>query len=235
MQERFVREVCCPLYHDAEYSDYVIRTLKELKRIQAGDKLVVFGCGGHARSVVDAVHQYGLDIEIIMADENAHDYEIILEHKVVKNYDLCGNDRCIIAVGDNAVRKKIFLDQKIERCTTVVSINSCIGSSVEIGAGSFVAPFAYIGPQAVIGENTIINSGSIVEHEAVIGCHTHIAPNSTVCGRTKIGDNVFCGAGSTIMDKIRICSDVIIGAGAVVNKDIVEAGTYAGVPAYRLK
>ena len=37
------------------------------------------------------------------------------------------------------------------------------------------------------------------------------------------------------MDKIKICSDVIIGAGAVVNKDIVEAGTYVGVPAYRLK
>ena len=235
MEEGAVSKMYYPQPPIARYGDYEMMMFKELERIWMGKhKLVIWGCGGHARSVADVVHQYGFDIEIIMVDENAHKGETILGHKAVKSYEMCSNDSCIIAVGDNAARKIIFQEKKAERCITVVSRDSYIGSGVKIGVGVFVAPFAYIGPQAVIGENTIINSGSIVEHETVIGSHTHIAPNAVVCGRAKIGDNVFCGAGSTIIDKIRICSDVTIGAGAVVKEDIIEAGTYVGVPAKKV-
>lgn len=51
------------------------------------------------------------------------------------------------------------------------------------------------------------------------------------CYRMDMGNNVFCGVGSTIIDKISICDDVVIGAGAVVIEDIVEPGTYVGIPA----
>ena len=235
MKEGVVSMRYYPQYSATIYGDYEMMMFKELERIRMGKhKLVIFGCGGHARSVADVIHQYGFDIEIIMVDENAHEGETILGHKAVKVYEMCSNDSCVIAVGDNVARKKIFQEKKAERRITVVSKDSRIGSGVKIGVGAFVAPFAYIGPQAVIGENTIINSGSIVEHETVIGSHTHIAPNAVVCGHAKIGDNVFCGAGSTVIDTIKICSDVTIGAGAVVKEDIIEAGTYVGVPAKKV-
>ena len=86
-----------------------------------------------------------------------------------------------------------------------------------------------------MGNNTIVNTGSIIEHEVRIGDNSHIAPHATVCGRTEIGNNVFCGAGSVIINNVKVCDDVIIGAGAVVKEDIVEAGTYAGVPAVKIK
>ena len=37
------------------------------------------------------------------------------------------------------------------------------------------------------------------------------------------------------IDKISVCDNVIIGAGAVVIEDIMEAGTYVGIPAKRIK
>ena len=46
-----------------------------------------------------------------------------------------------------------------------------------------------------------------------------------------IGEGAWIGAGATVSNNISICQDCVIGAGAVVVKDIVEKGTYVGVPA----
>lgn len=201
-------------------------------------KIVIYGCGGHARSIINAIHELCDRIEIILVDSNAKPDEIILGCKAVSEYELSEADGYIIAVGDNKSRLKLY--QKLNRdkkgkCISVISKHSSVGMEAVIGRGAFVAANTYIGPQAVIGDNTIINTGSVIEHETIIGNHTHIAPHATICGRVKIGDNVLCGAGSVVIDKISICDNTIIGAGAVVRENIVEAGTYVGVPARRVK
>lgn len=201
------------------------------------NRIVIFGCGGHARSIVDVIRKTYDIKEIVLVDENVEIGEIILGCNTKRRHDLCENDAYIVAVGDNEKRKELYYELKEKQkghCVSIVASSSSIGTDVEIGKGSFVAANTYLGPVVKIGNNTIINTGSIIEHEAVIGDHSHIAPNATVCGRTRIGNNVFCGAGSTIVDKISICDDVVIGAGSVVIEDIVEAGTYVGIPAKRI-
>ena len=42
-------------------------------------------------------------------------------------------------------------------------------------------------------------------------------------------------AGATIINNRTICPGCMIGAGAVVVKDILDPGTYVGVPAKKLK
>jgi len=49
-----------------------------------------------------------------------------------------------------------------------------------------------------------------------------------------IGDRVFIGVGATVVDGITICADVTIGAGGVVIGDIIDPGTYVGVPVRRV-
>lgn len=238
MQERFVRAMCYPPYPAAMYNGCEIKTYRDLEEIAGGGhKLIIYGCGGHARSVVNVIRQFTLDIEIILVDEYAAEHERILACDVKKEYILNPDDRYILAIGDNKHRRELYeslLRRHLGKCVSVVSNRANIGMDVVIGQGVFVAANAYVGPQAQIGDNTIINSGSIIEHEVSVGNHTHIAPNSTVCGRTKIRDNVFCGAGSTIIDGITICDDVMIGAGAVVKEDILLPGIYAGVPARKV-
>lgn len=216
-----------------------INTCHYLKMIsEKRGKVIVFGCGGHARSIINTLHQFGLNIEIILVDDNAAVDEYILGCKVVQEYILNENDGYIVAIGDNARRKDLYnllIDRMIGCCIAVVSRESLVGMEVQIGMGTFIAPHCYIGPQVKIGNNTIVNSGSVIEHEVMVGNHTHIAPHVTICGRTRIGDNVFCGAGSTVVDKIYICDNVIIGAGTVVKEDITKPGTYVGVPARKIK
>lgn len=199
--------------------------------------VILFGCGGHARSIVNTIRKNDEKSNILLVDKNATNGEVILNCKVECVYQLRENDSYIVAIGDNLKRKKIYealLKFQMGHCISVVANNAIIGIETKIGKGTFIASNTYIGPEVKIGNNTIINTGSLIEHEVVIGDHTHIAPHVTICGRTRIGNNVFCGAGSTIIDKVAICDNVIIGAGAVVIDDITKTGVYVGVPAKKI-
>lgn len=215
-----------------------MRTLKKLINIREVYRIIVFGCGGHARSVINIILNTYRIKEIVLVDEGAQEGEVILGCNTEQKHELSEKEAFIVAIGENKKRKNLYLKLKERQkgyCISIVAPDSCIGVDTEIGQGTLVASKAYIGPSAKVGDNTIINTGSIVEHESIIGDHSHVAPHATICGRSKIGNNVFCGAGSIIIDKISVCDNVIIGAGAVVIEDIMEAGTYVGIPAKRIK
>lgn len=199
--------------------------------------MILFGCGGHARSIISVIREAGRE-EILLVDENAVSGEEILGCRAVREYRLKPGDECLIAVGDNLQRKKIYEllgDTGRKQLVSVCSRSAIIREEVLIGRGVFVSANVCLGPQTVIGENTIINTAAVIEHEVKIGKHVHIAPHATICGRTRIGDEVFCGASSTVIDSIRICDRVTIGAGAVVTEDITEPGVYVGIPARRIE
>jgi acetyltransferase-like isoleucine patch superfamily enzyme len=50
----------------------------------------------------------------------------------------------------------------------------------------------------------------------------------------KLGDNVVIGAGSVLVGPLEICDNVIIAAMSLVNRSIVEPGTYVGIPARKI-
>lgn len=201
------------------------------------NKIVIFGCGGHARSIIDVIRENNQLSEILLVDKNVFNNEIILGCKTKCNYKLHKLDKYIVGIGNNNRREKVYNDLNnlnIGYNISIVSISSHIGINTKLGKGNFIARNVHIGPQVQIGNNSIINTGSIIEHDVRIGNSTHIAPNVTICGYAKVGNNVFCGAGSTIINKIKICDNVIIGAGAVVKNNILEQGVYVGVPAKKI-
>lgn len=195
--------------------------------------MILFGCGGHARSVISSIRELS-DEEILLVDENVMADEIIMGCETVKEYRLKTSDKFIIAIGSNQKRREMYEllnDKEKTQLGKVCSSSAIIKEDVSIGKGVFISANAYLGPQAVIGDNTIINTSAVIEHEVIIGKHVHIAPNATICGRARIGNEVFCGASSTVIDSITICDKAIIGAGAVVTENITEPGIYVGVPA----
>jgi len=200
--------------------------------------VIIFGCGGHSRSVVDVLLSYQKDCNIFFIDENASLDERIFNFPVMKYYNLI-DEVIFIALGNNFERKQRYdflQNRKLDKnLINIISPLSYIGREVNIGLGCFIGNYCHIGPYATIGDNTVINHGASIDHEVIIGNHCHIGPNATISGRSKIGDLVFLGVGSTVVDKITICSNVTIGAGAVVVKDIMESGTYVGVPAVKVK
>lgn len=187
------------------------------------NKLVIIGCGGHARSVADIYLFNYPDADIIFVDEKAKENEKILGFPVVKNYNVT-DENVFIAIGDNKKRAKAFESQK--NLCSIISKNAYIGKGVEIGKNVLIAHNSHIGIGSKIENNVIINTSTSIDHECIIGENSHIAPNSTLCGRVKIGKNVFIGAGSTVIDNISICNSVILGAGSIIYRNIDEAGTY---------
>lgn len=191
------------------------------------NKICIIGCGGHARSVADVILNNDPSVQLIFADENAHNGETIFGYPVVRNVPPDA-ENIFVAIGDNKKRRELANGKQL---ISIVAHSATVSSTAVIEDGCFIGAGAHIGPFAHIGRGTIVNTNAVVEHEVGIGAFSHFAPNSTVCGRTRIGDNVFLGAGTTVKDGVEICSDVVVGAGSVVIKDISKAGMYVGTPA----
>lgn len=196
--------------------------------------LVIVGCGGHARSVACSFMKYSNE-NIVFLDENARPNEEIFGFPVIKDFEITEQDQYFVAIGDNE-RRRFFFEQFRHKGKpiTIVDCEANVSRDAKIGVGCFVGSGAYIGPMAQVGDNTVINTGAIVEHETIVGCNSHLAPAVTVCGRTKVGNDVMIGAGSTVIDSIEICDNVTVGAGATVVHDIMNPGTYVGVPAHKV-
>lgn len=201
-----------------------------------GQTIILYGCGGHSRSVADVLLNNNPHINMIFVDKNAFQSESIYCFPVLLNIPLgLKNYKSFIAIGDNLKRKELHDNILHGKTITIISKKSHIGYNSRISDGCFVGNFCHIGPEVVIGKNTIINTGAIVEHETIIGEYCHIGPNSAISGRSRIGNFVFLGIGANIIDRVNICSHVTIGAGATVIKDIVEPGVYVGTPAKKVE
>lgn len=194
--------------------------------------LIIYGCGGHARSVANVAIANG-QIPLTFIDPHARPGETSLGFPVLKA--AVEKEKGIIGLGDNHRRARLFHSIDPSLLTSLIANNADISQSAEIKLGVFVGQGAYIGPNAVIDVNTIINTHCVIEHDCRIGKHTHISVNSTIAGTCRIGDYVMVGAGATLIDGITIGDNIIIGAGAVVIQDLTEPGTYVGVPARKIK
>jgi sugar O-acyltransferase (sialic acid O-acetyltransferase NeuD family) len=102
------------------------------------------------------------------------------------------------------------------------------------GTGNIVLNGVAFTSEIKIGSFNQFNPGSTVAHDCRIGDYSVICPGAHLCGAVQIEDEVYVGAGATVIQGLRVARSAMVGAGAVVVRDIVEAGTYAGVPACKL-
>lgn len=196
--------------------------------------LLIFGFGGHARSVADVALAVGYQ-ELLFVDENAKDGENFLGYSVQRKYqdDLPDGWVCMPGAGNNKCRQsQIEYAHKLGwTIATLIAPSASISTSASISVGSFVAHHSHVGPLAEIGVGCIVNTSAVIEHECIIGDFSHISVHSTVAGRSKIGRFAFIGAGATVIDGLTLGDDITVGAGGVVITSIKESGTYIGVPA----
>ena len=89
---------------------------------------------------------------------------------------------------------------------------------------------AVVNAGAKIGKHCIINTGAIVEHDNQLDDYVHVSVGAKLAGTVSVGKSTWIGIGVSVKNNLSICSNCMIGAGAVVVKDIVNAGTYVGVP-----
>jgi sugar O-acyltransferase (sialic acid O-acetyltransferase NeuD family) len=138
-----------------------------------------------------------------------------------------------IAIGNNPIRKNIFISLKEINLLPVNAIHSStiLCKSVNLSQhGILIAAGVIINPLTKIGSGSILNTGCIIEHECLIGDFVHVGPGAVLCGNVSVGDSSFVGAGSVVRQGINIGKNVMIGAGSVVIKDVPDNVTMVGNP-----
>ena len=195
------------------------------------DKLIIIGAGGHGKVCADIAKLMGYK-EIVFLDDNPKlkhcgEYAVVGPTSFVSEVD--GN--IFVAVGDNAVRRKISNMFSADRIATLIHPDAVIADSVKIGRGTVIMAGTVINEDAQIGEGGIINTCSSVDHDCKVGDFVHIAVGCHVAGTVSIEEGCFLGAGSVVINNINIISNSKIGAGAVVVEDIKQSGVYVGIPA----
>jgi acetyltransferase EpsM len=207
------------------------------------EKIVVFGAGGHAKVVIDAIECEGRYAVAFLADADAlRSGTTVLGYPVRSERDglaasAQGITRAIVAIGNNAARRRIAdaaMAQGLQ-LTSVIHPAAVVARSARIGCGTLVMPGCVINADAQIGDNVIINTAAVIEHDCVVGDDAHIAPNVTLCGGSTIGRGTLVGVGACVLPGVSVGAACQIGAGATVITDIADGVTAAGTPCRTLE
>ncbi len=198
-------------------------------------RIAIIGAGGHGKVIADLALKNGYK-EVVFIDDNligkCMGFNIVGTCANIGQIN-DGKTDFIIAVGNNAIRKRIVERYKIN-CATLIHPSAQIGLNVKIGKGTVIMSGAVINPCATVGNHCIINTCAVIEHDCVIEDCVHISPSVAVGGTVHIGECTHVGIGAVVKNNVEICNNCIIGAGAVVVKDVVESATYVGIPAKKV-
>jgi sugar O-acyltransferase (sialic acid O-acetyltransferase NeuD family) len=146
---------------------------------------------------------------------------------------------CFVALATPRIRRKVV--DRLRRDTRA-AMPSIVDPSVlydrrpdavRFGEGSVVCARSVVEPDVDVGDHVHVNMGCTIGHQTRLGAFSTISPGVHLAGNVDVGEDVFIGTGAVVLERLRVCAGARIGAGAVVIADIVEPGTYVGVPAVR--
>lgn len=201
--------------------------------------LLVYGAGGHAKVIIDAVRRSGGVVSAIIDDDPVRQGEDWLGIKILSPEEFLANrskyriDGCIIAIGHNNTRieKAAQCYEMGYRLQSVMHPSAIVSPTAKLGDGTVLCAGSVINADSVIGNNTIINTHTTIEHDCWVGNNVHIAPRVCLGGSVQVEDGAFIGMGACVLPNLRIGQNAVVGAGAVVTRDLPSQVTAFGVPA----
>ncbi|MDK2771855.1 MAG: NeuD/PglB/VioB family sugar acetyltransferase [Flavobacterium sp.] len=197
--------------------------------------VVIYGGGGHCKVLLEVFfEEQKYQVKGIYDDNPKSDS--LYGVKVSKSPPLSffKNKNCIVAIGDNATRKKIVQQLQTNYVMTIHP-TAVISKFAKIGHGTQIMATAVVNPDTEIGHHCIINTGAIVEHDCLLGDYVHISPNATLGGGVKVGEGTQIGIGASVLPNLTIGKNVMVGAGAVVVENIPDNAVVVGVPGKIIK
>jgi len=205
------------------------------------EKIVLFGGGGHCKSVIDTIESEGKFTIAGIVDIPSKLHEKILGYEIfASDADLPGlaadYKYFFITIGhirDSRPRWHIYEMLMAHGCTlpVVISPRAYVSAHSSLGHGTLVMPFAFINSGVTVGVNCIVNTSSIIEHDSIVGDNNHISTACVVNGNCTIGNNNFIGTNATVLNGLNIGNRNLIGASSVVIKNVGDGLKLIGNPA----
>ncbi len=197
------------------------------------DELLVFGGGGHAKSVIDMIRAIGKFRIVGIVDDHMDAGSLVLGVPVLGGADLLDEYRqrgvklavnTVGGIGKPEIRVQIYnrLRDAGYQFPTLVHPKAFVEPTAILEDGTQVLPLAYIGSDSRIGFGCIINYGAIVSHDCDLAACVNLSPGATLAGGVHVGDRSQIGMRATINLDLFVGSDVRIGNGATVKKNVPD-------------
>ncbi len=204
------------------------------------EKILLIGCGGHAKSVVDSIEAAGqYDIAGFVGTPQEQEF-------TYRGYRVLGTDAdlpalyasgvryaalCVGYLGEGRLRDRLASSVKAAGFTLPIVMDSSavVAADAVIGEGTFIGKNAVVNAAATVGRLAIINTAAVVEHDCRVGDFSHVAVGATLCGGVTVGEHALVGAGATVLQGLAVGDNARVGAGATVLIDIADNTTAVGI------
>ena len=185
--------------------------------------LLLIGCGGHARSLIDLIetgNQWRVHGLVGLPDQVGLDvlgYPVIgTDAQLMNLHGLCST--ALLAIGqlpDPKPRQRLAarLQDLGFQCPTLISPHAYVSRHARIGAGTVVGHGAIVHAGVVVGDHCILNSRALIEHDAHISDHCHLSTGTIVNGGVELGCGSFVGSGAMLREGLQLPAGTVISAG----------------------
>lgn len=211
-------------------------------------KVIIFGCGGFGREVLDTVRALqrhpgdGSWEALGFVDSRAE-----MAGRIINGLPVLGGEtsllqasedpavHAVLAFADASARKDLVtrLGERV-RWATLIHPTAIISDSARVGLGSIVQAFSLVAANAHLGDHCILNAHSGLGHDVKVGDFSSIMSQCDVAGAAQLGEGVYMGTGARVIPSVRLGAHAHIGAGTVVFKDAGEGAKLLGNPARQI-
>jgi sugar O-acyltransferase (sialic acid O-acetyltransferase NeuD family) len=185
--------------------------------------LLLIGCGGHARSLIDVIETGGhWRIHGLVGLPGQVGSSVLSYPVIGSDVDLPSlREACssaVLAIGqlpDPAPRQQLaaHLQHVGFHCPVIVSPHAVVSRHAQLGAGTVVGHGAIVNAGAVVGGHCILNSRALIEHDVQIGNHCHVSTGALVNGGVQLGCGSFVGSGAMLREGLQLPAGTVISAG----------------------
>jgi len=219
---------------------FIARMVKPPEVQASPDALIIYGGGGHAKSLIDLIRAEGNYTIAGILDDGVAAGTTVMGVPILGNGDLIfalrqqGIDKAVNAVGGiGSIAPRLAVYQKLKSAgfsiPTVIHPRAFVEPSATVGEGGQIFFNAYVGSEVKIGFGCIVNTGSILSHDCVLGDYVNISPGAILAGAVTVKDRALVGMGVTINLHVSIGAGARVGNSAVVKADVPDnAVVHAG-------
>ena len=210
--------------------------------------LIIIGAGDFGREIADVVERINctqaepewnllgfVDDNDMIQNTCIDGYPVLGTLDYLNNYPYGVFAICSLGVSRT---RRIVID-KIRnpqvKYATLIDPDARIYKGATVGKGSIICGGSILAINAKVEDHVIINLNCTLGHDDIIKEYCVVNPGVNVSGKGVVGPYSDLGTGSKVIQGLTIASGIVVGAGGVVVKDLLEPGTYVGLPVRKIK